>query len=308
MDRESIDPIPVEVLPPRIPSWLPPLVLAIVAAVAFSTGLPGGFVLDDEFAITGNPIVQGETPVIEAFTKTFWGRPLDTYPPTFRPFATLSFAVDHLIRADSALVFHISSLLWYVGLVLAAWAFAQRCVGSVTAWIAIALFAVMPIHVETVSSLVGRADTMGVLFGVLALLSITPTVSSGMATKPTRILLAAIAFAAALLCKENMVVLPVVVALLVEFRRRTYKSLSAARAHVPSLAMFAVLAIYTAVRLRLQPDVLSGEAADDVLAGAGVLGFAIDEPTWRNRFEQFLVSIGRVPEANLVASLGSQQQ
>ena len=38
-----------------------------------------------------------------------------------------------------------------------------------------------------------------------------------------------------------------------------------------------------------------------------LLGFTIDEPTWRNRFEEYLLGIGRSREASLVASMNSQQ-
>lgn len=268
MEGELSDPTPAEPFPARIPLWIPPLLLAIVAALAFSAGLTGGFVLDDELAITRNPVVQGEAPLTDAFTLTFWGRPLSSYPPSFRPLTTLSFAIDHRLMGDSALAFHVSSLFWYIALVLAAWAFARRCIGALPAWIAIALFAVMPVHVENVSSLVGLADTQGVLLALLALLALSPAMVSGRETPPLRLLLAALAFAAAMLCKESMVVLPIIVALLVEFRRRRRGSLSALKAHLPSLVMLAVLAIYTIVRLNLQPDLLSRAADDDVLAGA----------------------------------------
>jgi hypothetical protein len=48
-------------------------------------------------------------------------------------------------------------------------------------------------------------------------------------------------------------------------------------------------------------------AEERVRAMYRLLGFTIDEPTWRNRFEQFLLSLGRTREAKLVASMGSQQ-
>ena len=280
MDSRPIDPAAAAAgaLPGGVRAWLPPLVLAIVAASTFCAGLTGAFVLDDERAITGNPVVQGEVPLTDAFTRTFWGQPLSADPPTFRPLTTLSFAIDRRLTS-SALLFHISSLLWYVALVLAAWAFAQRCIGPPAAWFATAFFAVMPIHVENVTSLVGRADTQGALAALLALLALSPTIVSGKATPPLRLLLAALAFLAAMLCKESMVVLPIIVALLVEFRRRSYRSLPARKAHLPTLVMFAVLAIYTVVRLRLQPDVLSGKAVDDVLVGASVwerLGYGLE--------------------------------
>lgn len=278
MDSRATLAHPADAPPSHFPLWIPPLVLAIVAALAFSAGLTGSFVLDDELAINRHPVVQGEVPLIDAFALTFWGRPLTTYPPTFRPLTTLSFAVDHRL-SGTGLVFHISSLIWYIGLVLTAWALARRCIGHGAGLLAILFFAVMPLHVENVSSLVGRADTQGALFALLALLAVSPSIVSGEVTPPWRLLFASLAFAAALLCKESVVVLPVVVALLVEFRRRSRGQPSAVKAHLSSLTMTGVLAIYTIVRLHFQPNVFSGEASDDVLVGAGVwekLGYGLE--------------------------------
>ena len=180
---------------------MPPLTLAVMAIVAFASGLTGSFVADDDYAIARNPVVQGEVSLTDAFTLTFWGRPLNTYPPTFRPLTTLSFAIEHRLGGAAA-VFHASSLIWYLGLVLAAWTFARRCIGPAAAWLAIAMFAVMPLHVENVSSIVGRADTQGVLAGLLCLLALSPSIVSGLKTPPLRLLLAALAFCSLTLQRE----------------------------------------------------------------------------------------------------------
>jgi len=259
----------LDALSSKMSSWVPSLVLMILTVVAFSGGLTGGFVLDDDYAIARNPVVQGDAPLIDAFKLTFWGRPLDTYPPTYRPLVTLTFAADHLLGGNSGVLFHVSSLLWYLGLVLAAWSLARRCIGDLPGWVAIALFSVMPTHVETVSSLVGRADTMGVLAAVLSLIAIFPKSLTGMSV--SRLLLATLSFGAALLCKENMVIFPVVVALLIEFRRRRHTPLPLLKAHLPSLTMLVVLGVYAVLRLHFQPGLLTGEAPDDVLDGASVL-------------------------------------
>lgn len=39
--------------------WMAPMVLASLAALTFSPGLSGDFVLDDKFAIVGHRVVQG---------------------------------------------------------------------------------------------------------------------------------------------------------------------------------------------------------------------------------------------------------
>ena len=247
------------------------LLLALLCLGTFAGGLTGGFVLDDNLAIVGHPVVQGTASPLDAFSLNFWGESLDAKPPTYRPLATLSFALDHRLFGESALAFHLSSLLWYIGLVLAGWAFARRCMSPRAALVAMALFVVMPVHVENVSSLVGRADTLSVLFAMLALLALSPSIVDGEAATPRRLMLAGGAFLAALLCKESVAALPLITALFVEYRRRRAEiSPPLLRAHLPSLVMFGVLGVYTFIRLRVQPETFSFVSDDDVLVGASL--------------------------------------
>jgi hypothetical protein len=83
--------------------------------------------------------------------------------------------------------------------------------------------------------------------------------------------LAALAFAGGLLCKESIAVLPVIVVLFVEYRRRRAEvRLSFLRAHLPSLVLLAILGLYFVFRLRLLPRTFSYTAEDDVLVGASL--------------------------------------
>jgi hypothetical protein len=251
--------------------WAPGLVLGILCVGAFAAGLRGGFVLDDTYAIVRHPVVQGTAPWLDAFRLSFWGESLGSIPPSYRPIATLSFVLDHRLFGGSAVAFHISSLLYYLALVLVAWTFAKRCLPPWAACLAMAFFAVMPTHVENVSSLVGRADTLAVLFSVLALLALSPTTVDGRVTSMRRVLLAMLAFAAGLLCKESIAVLPIIVGLFAEYRRRGAKAPSSRiRLHAPTAALFVVLVAYLALRLKIQPGALSYTAPTDVLVGAGV--------------------------------------
>jgi Dolichyl-phosphate-mannose-protein mannosyltransferase len=255
--------------PTKLSVRLQGLALALLSAAPFASGVRGAFVLDDKVAIVRNPVVQGTVPLLQAFTRNFWGEALDAAPPSYRPLATLSFALDRLLFGDSPLAFHVSSLLCYVALVLVGWLFARRCMPPLAAWLAMAFFAVMPTHAENVASLVGRADTLAVLLCALALLALAPTLAQGAATPLWRVVLAVLAFGAALLCKESVAPLPVIVLLFVEYRRRRADSpLPRLRAHAATAGMFAVLAAYVVLRLAVQPEALSYTAPDDVLAGA----------------------------------------
>lgn len=249
--------------------WARAVGLAMLCLGAFASGLRGGFVLDDTYAIVGHPAVQGTAPLLDAFRLSFWGEALNSTPPSYRPLATLSFAIDHHLSGGSAVLFHVSSLLWYLALVLVGWTFAKRCLPAGAAWLAAALFAVMPTHAENVSSLVGRADTLAVLFSVLALLALSPTIVDGAGTSARRVLLAMLAFAAGLLCKESIVMLPAIVGLIVEYRRRGAAAPPPRiRAQAPAAALLLVLIVYVTLRLKIQPTALSYSAPTDVLVGA----------------------------------------
>jgi hypothetical protein len=83
--------------------------------------------------------------------------------------------------------------------------------------------------------------------------------------------LAVLAFLAAMLSKESLAILPIIVALFAECRRRRAKvPLSFFRSHLLSLVMFASLGAYLVVRLRLQPGMFSYTVPDDVLVGASL--------------------------------------
>jgi hypothetical protein len=251
--------------------WAPGVALGLLGFGAFASGIRGGFVLDDAYAIVGHPVVQGTAPLLDAFRLSFWGEALSSAPPSYRPLATLSFALDHRLFGGSALAFHASSLLWYVALVLVAWTFARRFMSGWAAGLAVAFFAVMPAHAENVASLVGRADTLAVLLSLLALLVLSPTIVDGRPTPGRRVSLGVLAFAAGLLCKESVAVLPIVVGLFAESRRRALDPpLSRLRLHVPTAALLAVLMAYLTLRLKIQPSALSYTAPTDVLAGAGL--------------------------------------
>ncbi|MFL5303565.1 MAG: ArnT family glycosyltransferase [Polyangia bacterium] len=251
--------------------WVQGLVLGLLCVGAFAAGVSGGFVMDDGYAIVHHPVVQGTAPLLDAFKLSFWGESLNAIPPSYRPVATLSFAVDHRLFGGSPAAFHVTSLLWYLALVLVGWRLARRCMPAGAAWLAMAFFAVMPTHAENVASLVGRADTLAVLFSVLALLALSPTVFDGKATSVGRLLLAMLAFTVGLLSKESIAVLPLIVALFAELRRRRADPpLSAVRAHAPTAALFAVLAAYLVLRLKIQPTALAYTAPSDVVAGASV--------------------------------------
>lgn len=228
----------------------------IVALLAHAPGLGGGFVLDDARAITGHPGVNGSGSLSLVFNRTFWGQPLGTPPASWRPLTTLSFALDARLFGLSPGPMHVESLLWFLALVAAAHCFARDRLPRAAALLAACLFAAMPLHVENVASLVGRADVLGLLFGLVALRA--PATARGLA-------LTGMATALALFAKESALSLVGVAAALALVPRTNETGRDGWRR---AAVMAAAAALYLAVRLLTSGTVARWWAPDDVLAGA----------------------------------------
>jgi len=180
-----------------------PLVLSGVVAIALlahARSLGAGFVYDDAFAVVDNPVVRGNLDLVQLLGRDFWGQPPGAGVGTWRPLPVLSFWLDWRTGGGAPWAFHLGNLLAHALASLAlAWAARSPLAG--------AIFAAFAINTEAASGIVGRADIMAAGFCFLAWGLVR---RSGPA--------AALAFLAALLCKESAVALPVWL-LLVERRR-----------------------------------------------------------------------------------------
>jgi len=142
------------------------LLAVLVMLVDFNT-LPGTFVGDDVPIVAGNPRVA--TMDIRAiFTTDYWGQGENS--GLYRPLTLLTFAVDRRLFGARPGPHHVVNVLLHTGAVLL---FARTLVALgfafPLAWTAAALFAAHPIHADSVSILVGRAELLVALFVFLGL-------------------------------------------------------------------------------------------------------------------------------------------
>ena len=249
-----------------------------IALLAHLPGLRGGFVLDDLRAITTHPGVNGDGPLSLVFSRTFWGAALGTPPASWRPLTTLTFALDARLFGLSPGPMHAASLGWFLVLLTVAHGFARAHLPAPAALLAACLFAAMPLHVENVASLVGRADVLALLFGLVALRS-RPTLAGLGVT--------AAATAAALLSKESALSLVAVAAVL---------SFTPPHGETPrdgwrrTSVMTLVVALYLAARLVTSGTVVRWFAPDDVLAGAAPWQRAVYAVEYLARAARLLVA------------------
>lgn len=181
--------------------------LALVAAV-FGQVVGHQFTLwDDPTYVSHNPqVLGGLTPasVWWAFSE-FWAS-------NWHPLTWLSHMLDAELWGDWPGGHHLGNVVIHGLATLLLWRFLQQTTGAVwrSAFVA-ALFAVHPLHVESVAWVSERKDVLAGLFWMLTLLAYRRYVA-----RPGggRYLLVTVSFAAGLLAKPMLVTLPIVLLLL----------------------------------------------------------------------------------------------
>jgi tetratricopeptide (TPR) repeat protein len=199
---------PSRLFRPERREWIVALCLFAAPLLVYAQVWSFGFIcLDDSAYVTANPCVQqGLTPggLVWSFTAV--------HDANWIPFTWISLMLDTALYGVRAGGYHITNaLLHAANTVLLYWAL-SRATGSWarSAFVA-ALFALHPLHVESVAWVAERKDVLSTFFGLLALLTYVRY-----ATGAGRWNLAAsvLALVASLLAKQTLVTLPFVFLLL----------------------------------------------------------------------------------------------
>lgn len=194
----------------RVPLPPPAVGLAVggLAALMYATTLGHGFVWDDPIS------VHSWLPALRSWWACFFppGN-IPQFPSDYyRPLQLLSYRVDHAIGDGAPWAFHLTAVVLHVVATVFVFHTGFRLFGrGSTAWWAAlwaaALFAVHPIHSESVAWMAARPDVMVTCAGLAALLAYWHTAWSAW----RRSSIAAALVFAGLLCKENAASLLVLV-------------------------------------------------------------------------------------------------
>lgn len=199
--------------------WLAPVAVLLAALLPYANTLRNGFVFDDVPVVAENRAIRslGNLP---ALFRSDWWQGRTSRQLVYRPLAMATFALDHALlpAADgpaparlpdsAALPFHAQNVLWHAAASLALLLLVRCTFGSpAIAATAALLFAVHPVHTEAVAGIVGRTELMAAAFSFLALAAGRRFVTAAL-PRPSWLVLAALALLAALLSKENAIVVP----------------------------------------------------------------------------------------------------
>ena len=132
--------------------------LCALVAVSYYPALQAGFIWDD--------VIFVEEPVVHAWSGLWniWFSPADIEREGhYWPIVYTTFWLEHKLWGLDPFGYHLVNVLLYMGNVLLLWRL-LRCLAVPGAWAVAAVFAVHPMHVESVAWVMGRKDLLSGLF------------------------------------------------------------------------------------------------------------------------------------------------
>jgi 4-amino-4-deoxy-L-arabinose transferase-like glycosyltransferase len=189
--------------------WLSPATVALLALAATITSLSHDFTFDDRFVILSNAHVHEVKQIWRLFGQTYW--PKELGGDGYRPLVMSLFTVQWAVGGGAPWLFHLGNVLLAVGAALSVQWCAAAMLPRIPAWVAAALFAVHPVHVEATGNIVGQSELIVAICLCLAVGIFVRARREG--ALPPRYACAIIGlYVAALLSKEHAVVLPALLA------------------------------------------------------------------------------------------------
>ncbi|HRH42038.1 MAG TPA: tetratricopeptide repeat protein [Pyrinomonadaceae bacterium] len=188
--------------------------LILACLLVYANSLSGDFVFDDTAQIVTNQTLESWGNIINGFTKDVWSFERESGstnipPPYYRPLFTLYLTVGYQLFGLWEQGWHLLNLAIHIGATLLVYRLFLRLseenlrlsfVGSL-------FFALIPVHVESISWISGIPDPLAALFYIPSMLFYMDWRENG---NKKYLIFSLLAFFGALLCKETPIVLPAI--------------------------------------------------------------------------------------------------
>ncbi|TMP94180.1 MAG: tetratricopeptide repeat protein [Verrucomicrobia bacterium] len=195
--------------------WLWGVLLIAFVFIAYAPVFHAGFVWDDESHLTQNPCIVGPLGLKEIWTST---------RAVYYPLVLTTFWTLHKFVGLNPLPYHILNVLMHAGSAVLLWR-VLRQLGVGGAWLGAALWALHPVMVQSVAWVTELKNTQSCLFYLLSIsffLNWEEKAGVTRVVRPNNALMFGLSlacFVLATLSKPSVVMLPVVLALCVWWRR-----------------------------------------------------------------------------------------
>ena len=212
-----------------------------MTVLAYVPAIGGTFIWDDDSYVTRNMTLRTGEGLRRIWTEL-------GASPQYYPLTLSTFWVEYHIWGLSAGGYHAVNVLLHAGSAVLLWLMLRR-LGVKGAWLAAAIFAVHPVHVESVEWITERKNVLSgflYLLAAIAYLNFEGAWERGNAAERWWWYLAAVVlFAAALLSKTVTSTLPAALLLVIWWKRGRVRSVEVARL-LPLLVMGVGLGLMTA--------------------------------------------------------------
>src|ERR1700726_4861310 len=147
------------------------LVLSVLAFLPYANTLLNTFVYDDYFQVVENPYVHSFRYLREIFGTTVWSfqgaQGITNY---YRPLMTFGYLLCYQIAGAVPFSFHLANILLNIVAVLLVFSVVRRLSGERIGLVAAGLFALHPLHTESVAWVAGGTDLELAVFYLLTIL------------------------------------------------------------------------------------------------------------------------------------------
>ncbi|MCK4872188.1 MAG: tetratricopeptide repeat protein [Phycisphaerales bacterium] len=166
-DDALVDPKPPRT---RIAAVAIALTIIVAALVAYIPAMQAGYIWDDDDYVTENRAVQSPTGLTEIWS--FYHDPatdkIVPHTPQYYPFVFTTFWIEHQLWGLNPVGYHIVNIAIHIASALLVWRIARR-IGIPAAWFIGAVFALHPVHVESVAWITERKNVLSGLFYLLSM-------------------------------------------------------------------------------------------------------------------------------------------
>lgn len=268
--------------------------LSLLAVVPYLNTLVAGFVYDDNYQIVENPYVRSFHYIKQILTSPVWSFKYSRVPTNYyRPLMSLEYLILYKTYGPLAYVFHLANVLANAAVVILLFAVTRRLLKSErVAFLAAALFALDPLHTESVAWVAAVPDLHLAIFLMIAFWFYLDLGEPGRDRWWTPVALN-VSFFLALLSKEPAIAFPVI-ALFYEYAARADRDRTTWKQKLGRYGpLFALTGVYFGARVmligglipKLQRPRLSWPSA--LLSAVSLFGQYMNKLIWPVRLKMF---------------------
>jgi protein O-mannosyl-transferase len=235
-------------------------ILATLVFIVYLPSLNGGFIWDDKDLLTQNPLIKASDGLYRLWCTT---ETIDYWPMTYT-----TFWFEWRLWGMNSNGYHVTNVILHILCCLLIWAILRK-LSVPGAYLAVLLFAVHPVNVESVAWIAQRKNLLAMVFFLMSILAYLQFEDRSPLSRRGSMRwygLSLMAFLLAMLSKGSVAVMPLLLLLILWWRRPlTWRDL------LWMLPFFAVAAILTGVNIWFQTHG-TGEVIRNASGGIRLLG------------------------------------